>query len=88
MGEAEKVKAWQRPSCPKCLPGVAFATRQQASLLGMQAQSEFPQPQRQDLQKPLRVVLALEQRDGVISVPQEHTVAPAVLPDYRGKPLI
>src|SRR4029453_5016946 len=45
MGEAEEVKAWQRLACPKCLPGVAFATCQQAGLLGIQAQAEFPQPQ-------------------------------------------
>ena len=47
MGKAEKVKGWQTPACPECLPGVAFATGQQARLLGVEAQPEFPQPQRE-----------------------------------------
>ena len=42
----------------------------------------------QDLQKSLRVVFTLKQRDRVISVPQEHAVAPAMLSDYRGTPLV
>jgi hypothetical protein len=88
MGKAEKVTGWHRPACPECLPGVAFAPRQQPGLLGMQTQPAFPQPQRQDLQTALRGIRALIQRDGVVRVPQEHAVAPAVLPDSRGKPLV
>jgi hypothetical protein len=36
MGKAEKVKTWQRPACPECSPGVAFATRKQVGFLGVE----------------------------------------------------
>jgi hypothetical protein len=36
MGKAEKVKTWQRPLCPKCLPGMTFATREQMGFLGVE----------------------------------------------------
>src|SRR5262249_43131446 len=48
VGEAEKVEGWQTSSCPECLPGVTFATRQQAGFPYIEPQTEFPQPQRQD----------------------------------------
>ena len=56
--------------------------------MGAQAQTAFPQPQREDAEKTVDIVIALKERHRVIHVPQDRTVASAVPGHDCGKPLV
>ena len=65
-----------------------FAKGEEVRLVGVQAQTEFPQPQREDAEKTVGVVLTLKERHRIIRVPQDRTVAATVPRDDCGKPLV
>ena len=55
--------------------------------MGVQAQTAFPQPQREDAEKTVGIVLTLNERHRIIRVPQDRTGAAAVPRDDCGTPL-
>ena len=88
MGEAKVVhRRWAVPRL-ECLPRTLFAKGEEVRLVGVQAQTEFPQPQREDAEKTVGIVLTLKERHRIIRVPQDRTVAAAVPRDDCGKPLV
>ena len=54
----------------------------------VETQAVFPEPQREDAQKTVGIVLTLKERHRIIRIPQDRTVAATVPRDDCGKPLV
>src|SRR5215831_11669829 len=88
MGEAKVVhRRWAVPRLAGW-PRAWFAKGAEVRLVGVQAQTALPQPQREDAEKTVGIVLTRKERHRIIRIPQDRTVAAAVLRDDCGKPLV
>ena len=67
---------------------MAFTEGNKMRFIQVETKPEFPEPLGQDPHKAVRIVLSLENRHGVIGIPNQCAIATAVLAHHRDQPLI